>query len=334
MNTVAPAASEALPSAPEQSALATGRRVLQAEAGAVTALADRLDASFCDAVAAVLASPGKVVVSGMGKSGLVARKFVATLTSTGTPAVFLHGADSLHGDLGILAAGDVLIVVSRSGTTRDLDGVLGFASSHAIDVIALVGDMESPLAKRARVALDCGVSEEACPLNLAPTSSTTATMAMGDALAAALLEQRGFQSDDFARLHPAGALGRRLTMRVRDVMDSEQYPTISDEAAVREVIVPLARRRGTVPVVGHDGCVVGVVTAGDLTRLMQDRNDFLDVPMTEVMNRWPKTAKPDEMAVVAARRMERHGIMALPVISDGQLIGMVHLHDLLRAGAR
>ncbi len=334
MRTVAPARAEAAPATRDSRALALGRRVLGAEARALDALARRLDSAFAEAVDLAFAADGKVVASGVGKSGLVARKVAATLTSTGTPAVFLHAADAPHGDLGILSAGDALVLVSKSGAVGDLGGLLEFASTNGVPTIALVGDLASPLAKRARVALDCGVAAEACPLDLAPTASTTAAMAMGDALAMALLERRGFRADDFARLHPGGALGRRLTLRVRDVMDSDRYPTTSSASPVREVIVPLARRRGTVPVVDDRGRVVGVVTAGDLTRLMERTDDFLDVSVARLMNPAPKVAAPDDLAAAAVRRMERHGVMALPVVIDEALVGVVHLHDLLRAGAR
>ena len=313
--------------------LEEGRRVLRLEAGAVEALASRLGDGFLRAVDLIFASGGRVVVSGIGKSGLIARKLAATLTSTGTPAVFLHPVEGLHGDLGIVSPNDVMILLSKSGSsTGELDGLLAFAEIQGIPVVALVGDPDSPLGRQAAAVLDCSVHAEACPMDLAPTSSTTATLAMGDALALALIMRKGFRDGDFARIHPGGSLGRRLTLRVRDVMESQDYPSVAPEVSIREVIVPLARMRGTVPVIAEDRSVVGVVTAGDLTRLMERTGDFLDTPVSRLMTRSPRIASPDELGAVAVRRMEKHGIMALPVVGEAGLVGIVHLHDLLRAG--
>ncbi|MCY3548640.1 MAG: KpsF/GutQ family sugar-phosphate isomerase [Gemmatimonadetes bacterium] len=313
--------------------LAEGRRVLRTEANAVRGLADRLGNSFPDAVDLVHDARGRVVVSGIGKSGLVARKIAATLTSTGTGATFLHPVDGLHGDLGVVGPEDVMVLLSKSGATRELEGLLAFAERHGIAVIALVGDCSSPLARRATVAVDCGVSSEACPMDLTPTSSTTASLAMGDALAIALLTRRGFGHEELARIHPGGALGLRLTLKVADVMVSDDYPAVPADCRARDVIVPLARMRGTVPVVEAGRSVIGVVTAGDLTRLMEGTNAFLDVPVSEFMNRSPKLTSPEEPGSAAVRRMQEHGIMAMPVVDEGVLVGIVHLHDLLRAGA-
>ncbi len=313
--------------------LAEARRVLRTEAVAVGSLADKLGEGFLDAVDLVFSAKGRIVVSGIGKSGLVARKIASTLTSTGTPAVFLHPVEGLHGDLGIVGPEDVMILLSKSGATGELEGLTAFAGSHGIPVIALVGDYASPLAKRATAVVDCAVPSEACPMDLAPTSSTTASLAMGDALAVAVLKRRGFRHTDFARIHPGGTLGLRLTLRVEDVMVGEDYPAVSPDCPARDIIVPLARMRGTVPVVAADRSVSGVVTAGDLTRLMEGTDGFLDVAVSEFMNRSPRLAAPDELGSAALRRMEEHGIMAMPVVNDGVLVGIVHLHDLLRAGA-
>lgn len=310
-----------------------GRRVLRLEAEAVAGLAERLGDAFVHAVALVFACRGRVIVSGIGKSGLVARKVAATLTSTGTPAVFLHPVEGLHGDLGIVGGEDVMIVLSKSGATRELEGLLAFAASHEVPVIALTGRPDSPLGRRAAAVLDCGAATEACPLDLAPTTSTTAALAMGDALAVALLKRRGFDSGDFARIHPGGALGRRLTLRVRDVMVDDDYPAVPPHRAAREIIAPLARMRGTVPVIGEGRTVVGVVTAGDLARFMESTEDFLDAPVSDFMTRTPRMASPEELGAAAVHRMEEHGIMAMPVVDRGRLVGIVHLHDLLRAGA-
>lgn len=332
MSIVASAAVEAPPGTGRSDILREGKQVLRMEGAAVAALADRLGDDFPRAVELVASCEGAVVLSGIGKSGLIARKVAATFTSTGTPAVFLHPVDGLHGDLGIVTGGAVLVVVSRSGRSAELRGLLSFAQTRRMPVVAIVGDPSSPLARGAAAVLDCNVPAEACPLDLAPTASTTAALAMGDALAVALMGRRGFNPDDFARIHPGGALGRRLTLRVRDVMVTEDYPATTPQATVRGIIVPLARMRGTVPVIDDANALVGVVTAGDLARLMERTEDFLDLPVSHFMTTSPKIAHPDELGATAVRRMEDHGVMALPVVSRDGLIGIVHLHDLLRAG--
>ena len=309
-----------------------GRRVLRAEAQAIATLAERIDDRFAEAIELLWEARGRIIVTGVGKSGIIARKVAATLTSTGTPATFLHPVDGLHGDLGIVSRQDVAIVISKSGSTSELAGLMEHMLRLGVPAIALTGDPDSPLAQVASVSLDCQVSEEACPMGLAPTSSTTAALAMGDALAVVLLGRRGFRPEDFAKFHPGGALGRRLTLRVADMMVAEAYPEVTEAARMRECIVPLAHMRGTVPIVDPRRRVVGVVTAGDLARLMEGRNDFLDLPVREVMTRSPRTTTPGTLAGVVVREMESYGIMALPVVDDsGELLGIVHLHDLLRA---
>ncbi len=332
MSTVASVVVETAPAGRRPAILREARRVLRAEAQAVDALAHRLGDEFVEAVELVASSPGAVVVSGIGKSGLVARKVAATLTSTGTPAIYVHPVDGLHGDLGIAAPGAAMILISRSGVTTELNGLLAFAETRQLPVVAMVGDASSPLAHRAATVLDCAVDAEACPMGLTPTSSTAAALAMGDALALALIRRRGFRPEDFARIHPGGTLGRRLTLRVRDVMVTEEYPAVVATTTVREIIVALARMRGTVPVIDGDCALVGVVTAGDLARLMERTEDFLDLAVSTFMTRTPRVAFPDELGVTAIRRMEEHGVMALPVVCEGGLVGIVHLHDLLRAG--
>jgi arabinose-5-phosphate isomerase len=314
--------------------LAQGRRVLRMEARAVAALEERLGDAFVGAVRAILDATGRVLVSGVGKSGIIGRKIAATLTSTGTPATFLHPVEALHGDLGIVRAGDVAILLSKSGESEELHGLLEFFGRSGVRVIALTGRPHSTLARHAEFVLDCGVSEEACPHDLAPTSSTTAALAMGDALAVALLQARGFGRDDFARLHPGGSLGRRLLLRVRDVMLTDDLPTLPPEATMRECVVLLAEKRGTVAVVNADSVLLGVVTSGDLTRLMEREEQFFSIAVSDVMTTTPKTAEPDQLAAAAVGVMERFGVMALPVLDpDRRVIGMVHLHDLMRAGA-
>jgi len=314
--------------------LERARGVLRLEGEAVLAMAERLDGSFLAAVEAVLEASGRVLVSGIGKSGIVGRKIAATLTSTGTPATFIHPVEALHGDLGLVGKGDVALLLSKSGESEELRGLLEFLGRAGVVMVAFTGRPDSSLGRQADVVLDCSVAEEACPHDLAPTCSTTATLAMGDALAVALLLRRDFGRDDFARLHPGGALGRRLMLRVRDAMVTDELPLLPSTATMREAVVMLAERRGTVAVVDESGRLEGVVTAGDLTRLMEREEHFFGISVSEVMTRDPKAIDPEQLAATAVGLMERHGIMALPVVDDDhRAIAMVHLHDLMRAGA-
>ncbi|HXL51680.1 MAG TPA: KpsF/GutQ family sugar-phosphate isomerase [Gemmatimonadales bacterium] len=311
-----------------------GRRVLALEAEAIGRVAERLGPPFATAVTLLAAAKGRVIVSGVGKSGLIARKIAATFTSTGTPASFLHPVDSLHGDLGIVGRDDIAILLSKSGASDELFGLVNQLKRLGVPIIAMTGDPDSVLARQADVVLDAGVTEEACPETLAPTASTTVALALGDALAVTLLEEKHFRREDFAAVHPGGTLGRNLLLRVADVMLTKDLPTLLPDRPMRECVVLLAERRGTVAVVDRQGSLQGVVTAGDLTRLMEKTDHFLDIPVTEVMTRTPKTTTPTEIAGAAVRVMEQHGIMALPVLDGGRkLVGMVHLHDLMKAGA-
>lgn len=314
--------------------LERARRVIRMEAESVAALEARIGDAFLDAVEAILAASGRVIVAGVGKSGIVGRKIAATLTSTGTPAAFLHPVEALHGDLGLVGSGDVAILLSKSGESDELRGLLEYLKRMGVRTVALTGRPGSSLARHADWVLDCSVAEEACPHDLAPTSSTTAAMAMGDALAVALLLRRGFGRDDFARFHPGGALGRRLLLRVRDVMAADDLPLLSPGATMREAVVVLAERRGTAAVVDAERRLLGVLTSGDLTRLLEREEHFFTVEVSEVMTTEPLTAAPDQLAAAAVGAMERRGVMALPVLDgEGRVMGMVHLHDLMRAGA-
>lgn len=311
------------------------REVLRIEAAAVAALEDRIDDTFLEAVRIVSGAEGRVVVSGVGKSGIVGRKIAATLTSTGTPAMFLHPVEGLHGDLGIVGRDDVAVLISKSGETEELSALVEYLSRSGVSIIAMTGESGSYLGRAAAAVLDCSVAEEACPMDLAPTTSTTVTLAMGDALAVALLLRKDFGPADFARLHPGGSLGRKLTLRVRDVMvTGSDAPRIEPDADMRRCVVLLAEKRGTVPVVDGDGRVIGVVTAGDLTRMMERREDVFDIRVREIMTESPKVTKPDVLGAAAVYQMEENGIMALPVVDENhRLLGIVHLHDLMRAGA-
>ena len=317
----------------EAELVSSGMRVLRMEREAIAALESRIDASFAHAVLLIARSRGRVIVAGVGKSGLIGRKIAATLTSTGTPATFLHPVESVHGDLGIVGPDDVAILLSKSGETAEMLPLLQELKRLGVGVIAITGDVRSTLGRASDAALDAGVTEEACPHDLAPTTSTTAALAIGDALAVALLEHKGFRREDFARLHPGGSLGKKLLTTVADVMEDEHLPVLPVTATMREAIVPLAERRGLVVLSTGDGVVSGVVTAGDLARLLERNTDPFAVAAADVMTRTPKLAHADELASAVVYRMERFGVMAMPVLgADSRLVGVVHLHDLLRAG--
>ena len=314
-------------------AVERGRRVLRMEREALEDVERNLGASFKAALDLLMACNGRVIVAGVGKSGLVGRKIAATLTSTGTPATFLHPVESVHGDLGLVGPADVAILISKSGETAEIFPLLEQLKRLGVRIIAIAGARESTLARHADVVLDTWVREEACPHDLAPTTSTTAALAMGDALAVTLLEHKGFRREDFARLHPGGSLGKRLLTRVCDVMVTDKLPVLEQGARMRDAVMMLAERRGTVAIVNDAGQVMGVVTAGDLTRLMEREDDVFSVPVERVMNRQPKTARADELGSAVVYRMEKFGIMAMPVLDgDERMVGMVHMHDLMRAG--
>jgi len=313
--------------------VASARRTLEIEARALSALAGRLGPDFSRAVDVLAACEGKVVVSGLGKSGLICRKIAATLASTGTPALFLHAAEGLHGDIGMLTRGDVLLAVSYSGST-EVVAMVAPARRLGIPVVAMTGDAASPLARAADVVLDVTVSEEACPLGLAPTASTTATLALGDALAIALLERRDFSAQDFGTLHPGGALGRRL-IRVDELMHlGDEMPLVAESAGMAEALREMsARRLGLTGVLATDGTLAGIITDGDLRRAIQARGDLLSSSAGELMTRAPKTVPAGALAESALALMEQHAITALFIVdAAGRPAGVLHLHDLLRAG--
>ncbi|MHB1222548.1 MAG: KpsF/GutQ family sugar-phosphate isomerase [Gemmatimonadaceae bacterium] len=310
-----------------------GRRVLRMEREALAETERRMGDEFARAVELVARSPGRVIVAGVGKSGLVGRKIAATLTSTGTPATFLHPVDGVHGDLGLVGPQDVAILLSKSGGTEEVLSLLQHLQRLGVRTIAITGNAESPLARHADVALDAWVSEEACPHDLAPTTSTTVALALGDALAVALLEEKGFRREDFARLHPGGALGRQLLTRVSDVMLADDLPILPLDSTMREAVVQLAERRGIAIICDDERRVLGVITSGDFARLLERVEQCFPIPVAEVMNRAPRLATPDELGSAVVYRMEQRGIMSMPVVAaDGRVVGVVHLHDLMRAG--
>ena len=329
MTAVAPA-----PAAAATAAIERGRRALRVEREALAEAEERLGESFGAAVELVARSPGRVIVAGVGKSGLIGRKIAATLTSTGTPAASLSPMDALHGDLGIVDADDVAILLSKSGESDELLALLEHLKRLGVKTIALTGNVRSTLGRNADVALDCRVREEACPHDLAPTTSTTVALAIGDALAVALLEAKGFRREDFARIHPGGALGRRLLTTVGAVMIADDLPLLPPDATMRDAVAQLAARRGVAIVVDAGGRLLGVVTTGDLTRMIERGDDLLRTAVSRVMSPAPRTARADELASAAVYRMEQHKVIAMPVVDEGErVVGVVHLHDLMRAGA-
>jgi arabinose-5-phosphate isomerase len=313
------------------------KRVLQIEAEAIERLVERINEEFVRAVELILACEGKVVVTGVGKSGIISQKIASTLASTGTPAFFLHPTEGVHGDLGMLEKKDIVVAVSNSGETDELSQILPLIKRYGNKLIALTGKANSTLARAGDVVLDVSVTEEACPLGLAPTASTTAALAMGDALAVVLLEKRGFNKEDFAILHPAGKLGRRLLLTVRDLMHvGEELPMVSEDTLMKEALVEITSKRlGVTGIINKRNELVGVITDGDLRRALERYPDLLERQAAEVMTRNPKWIEADILAAHAVQRMEEHAITSLFVFNKaGERIpaGIIHLHDLLKAG--
>ena len=317
-----------------EKSLALARRVLEIEADAVRALIGRIDGSFLKALRLVLACKGRVVVSGIGKSGHIARKIASTMASTGTPAFFVHAAEAGHGDLGMIRPEDIFVCISNSGESSELLAIVPLVKRQGAKLIAITGEARSTLAREADVHLDAGVAQEACPLNLAPTASTTATLALGDALAVALLDARGFSEADFARSHPGGSLGRRLLTRVYDVMRRDaDIPTVPIEATLSTAVLEISRKRmGMTAVVDTAGRIAGIFTDGDLRRTVEKVTDLKSARIADLMSKAPRTIGPQALAVEAVELMERHMINQLLVAGeDGVLVGALGMHDLFRA---
>ena len=315
--------------------VAAGRRTIDIEARAVAGLSSRIGDAFARACQLCLDATGRVVVTGLGKSGHVGGKIAATLASTGTPSFFLHAAEASHGDLGMISRGDVVVAISNSGETAELLALLPHLKRLGAPVIAITGGSDSTLARDAAVNLDVSVPEEACPHNLAPTASTTATLAMGDALAIALLEARGFTPEDFARSHPGGSLGRRLLLHVSDIMrQGDELPRVTADTALGAGLLEMSRKGlGLTVVVDAEDRVVGVFTDGDLRRVLDRQIDLHASTMQAVMTANPRHIGPQALAAEAVNLMEQHRITALPVVdADGRLVGALNIHDLLRAG--
>lgn len=317
--------------------ISEAKRVIRIEAEALQSLADSIDSAFEQAVRMILASRGRVIVTGMGKSGLVGQKIASTMASTGTPAFFLHPAEALHGDLGMIISGDVVIAISNSGETEEILRILPIVKRIGANLISMTGRPGSTLASSGDIHLNIAIKEEACPLGLAPTASTTATMAMGDALAVALLVERGFKAEDFALFHPGGALGKKLLLTVRDLMHSgDAIPMVSEDTLMKAAIYEITSKKlGCTGVVASDGSLAGVITDGDLRRALEKGTAFLELPAMELMHKSPKRILASDLAAKALQRMEQYSITTLFVFEDeiGTMpVGIIHLHDLLKAG--
>lgn len=317
--------------------LAEAKRVIRVEAEALLNLEASINGAFEQAVKMILGASGRVVVTGMGKSGLIGQKIASTMASTGTPAFFLHPAEGIHGDLGMIMKGDVVLAISNSGETEEVARILPIIKRLGAPLIAMAGNPASTLAKAGDIFLDISVKEEACPLGLAPTASTTVTLAMGDAIAVALLVERGFKAEDFAMFHPGGALGKRLLLRVEDVMHAgDALPLVASETLMREALFTITSKKlGITGVTSDDGALIGVITDGDLRRALGNGLDIINLPASALMKGKPKRINKSELAARALQQMEQYSITSLFVFDDDQAaapVGIVHLHDLLKAG--
>lgn len=311
------------------------KKVLMIESKAIAALIDRIDESFEKAVELIYKCDGRVVVTGIGKSGIIGKKIASTLASAGTPALFLHSAEGIHGDLGMVMKGDVIICISNSGETEELLKLLPFIKRFDIKLIAITGNIKSTLAKSSDVVLDVSVEEEACPWNIIPTASTTASLAMGDAIAIALLDKTGFKKEDFALFHPGGSLGKSLLLTVGDLMHKgETVPIVKEDAPLNDVIYEISSKRlGVTTVVNADGVLKGIITDGDLRRLMEKGENIFEISASEIMSKKPKTIDKNELAGKALQIMEQYSITSILIVNERKIpVGIVHIHDLLKAG--
>lgn len=313
--------------------ITTAQNVLLHEAKAIESLISAIDDSFSDAVEAILGSTGRLVISGIGKSAIIAQKIVATMNSTGQPAVFMHAADAIHGDLGMIQPNDIVLAISKSGSTPEIKVLLPLIKRLGNKTIALVSDTSSYLAKQSDFVLSAHVETEACPLNLAPTTSTTVALAMGDALAVCLLEHRRFSQQDFAKFHPGGNLGKRLYLKVLDIYPQHELPVISENASVREIIVEISSKRlGATAVVNDKDELTGIITDGDLRRMLNKHADFSHLNAKAIMSSNPQTIEPEAYALAALQLMQERSITQLIVSENKRAVGFVHLHDLLKEG--
>lgn len=315
------------------SILTTAMRTIEMEAEAIRQLVSRLDEQFEKAIDCLAACKGRIVISGIGKSAIIAQKIVATLNSTGSPAIFLHAADAIHGDLGIIQQEDVVIIISKSGESPEIKVLVPLIKNFGNCLITITGNTSSYLAKKSDFALNTTVEQEACPNNLAPTTSTTAQLVMGDAIAVCLMEKKGFALEDFAKLHPGGALGKKLYLRVEDLYPDHEKPEVKTEATIKEVIMEITKKRlGATGVIGDDGTLKGIITDGDLRRMLEKSDSIETITARDIMSENPKTINPSEMAVTALDMMRKNSITQLVVAENGNYLGILHLHDLVKEG--
>lgn len=312
-----------------------GKEVIRIEAEAVFNLGERINGSFAETIQIIADSKGRVVLTGMGKSGLIARKIVATLNSTGTAAIYLHPTDALHGDLGMVRKDDVVILISKSGNTEEIVNLIPMLKRIGVKLIGMVGNEDSKVGRECHINLNIGVREEACPYDLAPTASSTATLAMGDALAIALLDYKGFTKEDFAFLHPGGSLGKRLSLKISELMiKGDAIPVVRMNASIKDTILEITSKRlGVTAVIDEAGCLAGIITDGDLRRLLERTLDIKNLCAADLMTRGPKTIKSQYLASFALQTMENYKITSLIVIDDNNKpVGIIHMHDLVKLG--
>ena len=313
--------------------LETAKHVLLNESSAISMAAERLNENFTQCVQAILLSKGRVVCTGIGKSAIIAQKIVATLNSTGTPALYMHAADAIHGDLGMIQSEDVVICLSKSGNTPEIKVLVPLLRQRGSVLIALVSQLDSYLAQHADHVIDASIEKEACPNNLAPTTSTTLHLALGDALAVCLLEAKGFTAQDFAQYHPGGALGKQLYMRVKDIYVSNLLPLVGEKDSIQKVIIEISSKRlGATAVVNARGVAVGIITDGDLRRMLEKHPDISSLCAADIMTHEPQSIDEEEFAIIALTRMKEKNITQLVVQKEGRMAGFIHLHDLLREG--
>ncbi len=312
--------------------LKSARKTLQIEAESLLSLQEQLDSEFVQAVECILSANGRLVVTGVGKSANISHKIVATMNSTGQPSIFMHAADALHGDLGNVQENDVVLCLSNSGNTEEIRALLPMIRTMGNKIIGMTGNADSSLGKEADFVINSRVEQEACPNNLAPTSSTTAQLALGDALAVCLLEKRNFKPEDFARYHPGGALGKRLYLRVADLSSKNEKPAVAPEQKLTEVVIEISEKRLGAAAVIESGIIKGLITDGDIRRALQKNSDLSDTLASEVMSSDPKTIQSDELAIKALEVMEKHNITQLVVLDRKNYAGLVHLHDILKEG--
>lgn len=308
------------------------QETLEIESNAISKMKESINDDFVESVQLIYASKGRVVITGIGKSAIIAQKIVATLNSTGTPSIFMHAADAIHGDLGNIQKDDVVISISKSGDTPEITALIPLLKSFGNKLIAITGNVNSTLGKQANYALNTFVEKEACPNNLAPTTSTTAQLAMGDALAVSLLNMKGFDSNDFAKYHPGGALGKKLFLKVADIYPNNEQPSVQPDSTLKEVIIEISSKRLGIAAVTENENLVGVVTDGDLRRMLQQTDDISGLYVKDIMSVTPKTINKDALAVKALQMMQENNITQLLVADSDTYLGVIHLHDLIREG--